>query len=376
MKKIWIAIVIIAILAFAIALVVTHAKKEAKDIKVGIILPLTGPGAPYGQAEREGMELAAREANESGGIKGKKLLLSIEDSQTDPATGVAAIIKLIQIDKVKIIIGDLASSVTLAIAPIAEKNKVVLITPGSSSPKISRAGDYIFRLYPSDDYQGKILAEWAFENAIKKVGILYINNDYGVGLKDKFKGEFENRGGIIPVEEAYEQGEKDFRTHLTKLKARDVGGMFIIAAGQENANILIQLKELGINKRVFAPDSFKDENIIKVAGNAAEGVVCSAPSFSLLEKRKVVITFLSDYKTAYKKEPNVFAAYGYDSVSLVSKLVRSYGYDSSVIKNELHRIKFEGVIGEISFDESGDLVPRMEFYIVKDGKFQLLEATK
>ncbi len=349
------------------------AKKEEKEIKIGAILPLTGPGAPYGQAEREGMEIAVNEINKGGGIRGQRLALIIEDSKTEPATGVAAINKLIQVDKTKIVLGALASSVTLAIAPIAEENKIVLITPGSSNPKISEAGDYIFRLYPSDNYQGKILAGWALKNKISKVGVIYINNDFGVGLKEQFKKEIETNGGKIVIEEGYEQGGKDFRSQLAKIKAKEVDGIFIIAAGQENANILIQAKEMGVKKRFFAPDAFKDENILKVAGNASDGVVCSAPRFSLSENRIKVQEFLSKFKESYKKEPNVFAAYGYDAVSLIADLLGKYKYDSTELKNELYKVKYEGVIGEIAFDKNGDLIPAMDFYVVKEGRFQLLE---
>jgi branched-chain amino acid transport system substrate-binding protein len=357
----------LAILSFACT------RNEKSEINVGVILPLTGPGAPYGQAEREGMELAVNEINNGEKID-RKIHLVIEDSKTEPSFGVSAINKLIYTDKTNIVLGDIASSVTLAIAPIAEKNKVLLITPGASNPKITEAGDYIFRFYPSDDYQGKILAEWAINNDIKKVGILYINNDFGVGLKDKFKKEIESKGGKVVTEENYDQGEKDFRTHLSKIKGTKIDGLFIIAAGEENANILIQAKEMRVRYRFFAPDAFKDENIIKIAGSTAEGVVCSAPRFNLNEKRKKVEDFILHYREKYKRDPNVFAAYGYDALILVANATAKYGYDSTKIKDALYITKEDGVTGEISFDKNGDLMPKMDFFIVKNGKFQNLRG--
>ena len=189
-----IVLLTITIMSGLLVFSVGCAKNDDGEIKIGVILPLTGPGAPYGQAEREGIELAINQFNAGGVVNGKrKIRLIIEDSKTEPASGVSAINKLIQLDKVKVVIGDLASSVTLAMAPIAESHKVLLITPGASNPKISDAGDYIFRLYPSDDYQGKLLAKWASTKGINQVGIIHINNDFGFGLKDKFKSDFERQ---------------------------------------------------------------------------------------------------------------------------------------------------------------------------------------
>jgi len=364
MKRIC-SLVVILLIICGLIWVSCQKKVEEKVVKIGAILPLTGPGAPYGESEKKGMDLAIKHVN----AREHNIKLIYEDSQTNPSVGVSAARKLIQIDKVKVILGALASSVTLAIAPIAEKNEIVLITPGSSNPEISRAGDYIFRLYPSDDYQGKILAEWAIRSNIKRVAILYVNNDFGKGLMTKFSKVFENKGGEVIIAEAYDQGETNFRSYLTKIGASKAQGLFIIASGQENATILIQAKELGIKTQIFAPDSFKDENVIKTSGYAAEGVICAAPHFGLYDKRAHVRKFVEAYKATYGTEPNVFAAYGYDVVSLISSLINQLGYDAEKIKNALYKIQYEGVTGPISFDKNGDLNAEMDLFVVKNGVF-------
>ena len=219
--------------------------KEEQYTEIGVILPLTGPGAAYGIPEKEGIELGLEELNNH---RATPIKLIFEDSETEPSAGVIAFNKLIQISKVKTVIGAMSSSVTLAISPIAEQNQIILISPGSSNPELSNAGDYIFRLYPSDDYQGKILADYVKKNKLTNTGILYLNNDYGLGLKNKFKEEYtKDKNYEVITEVAYNRGEKDFRTYLTKLKKDNIKTILIIAAGQENANILIQAKELGLN---------------------------------------------------------------------------------------------------------------------------------
>jgi len=365
MKKVFL-IMLIGMLV-ASSFVFTSCSKKENVIKIGAILPLSGPGAPYGLAEKEGIELAVEEINKN--TINNKIIVLFEDTKTEPATGVTVFNKLTQIDNVNIVIGALASSVTLAICPIAEKNHIILITPGSSSPDISNAGDYIFRMYPSDDYQGRILAKWAIENNKNNIAILYLNNDFGVGLKNKFITEYENEERKIILEVPYDMGERNFRSYLTKLNKKNIEDIFIVAAGEENASILIQAKQLGLKKKFFAPDAFKNENTLKIAGNAAEGVVCTAPKFNLEDDIEITRKFIKDYESKYTEKPNVFAAYGYTTLKIISKLVNKYGDNIENIKNALYDYKANEVIGEIEFDGNGDLVPSIGFYIVKDGKF-------
>jgi len=171
------------------------AKKEEKEIKIGVILPLTGDAAKYGQSAKKGMKLAVDEINNKGGINNQRVILIIEDSQGQVKNGVSAFNKLITIDKVPIVVGELLSSITLAIAPIANEKKIIVLSPASTAPKITEAGDYIFRNVASDIVEGQIMAEYAFNKLqYKKIAILYINNDYGDGLRNSFKQKIISLG--------------------------------------------------------------------------------------------------------------------------------------------------------------------------------------
>jgi branched-chain amino acid transport system substrate-binding protein len=184
-------IIIGAVLLLAVIAGACLQDTQSDEIKIGAILPLTGEAAEYGEDAKLGIDLAVEEINAAGGINGKMIQVVYEDSQATPSQGVAAIQKLITVDKVPVIIGAMASSVTLAIAPIAEENKVVLLSPASTAPQITEAGDYIFRNEVSDAYGGKAQAELTWDElGIKNVAILCINNDYGVGTADTFKKNF------------------------------------------------------------------------------------------------------------------------------------------------------------------------------------------
>ncbi len=154
-KRVWAGIFAV-VLAIVVALIVTHMKRE-KAVIVGAVMPLTGDAASYGTAVREGIELACEEINSRGGINGTPIKVVYEDSQANPKQGVSAFQKLVSVNQTEVVVGAVASSVTLAIAPIAERSEVVLISPASSSPKITTAGEFIFRNYPSDELEGRLV---------------------------------------------------------------------------------------------------------------------------------------------------------------------------------------------------------------------------
>jgi branched-chain amino acid transport system substrate-binding protein len=192
MKKFWVWIGIAVAVILAVVLIVTQTRKGEKEIKIGVILPLTGDGASLGEDCKNGIEIAKDEFNE----KGMKIVLFYEDSQGKPDKAINAFYKLVGTG-VKIIIGDLFSSPTLAIAPLAEKNKVFIFSPGASNPKLSGISRYVFRNYPSDNFEGEIIAKYIKKKGYSKVALLYPNNEYGVGLKNVLQKLFLNWGVML-----------------------------------------------------------------------------------------------------------------------------------------------------------------------------------
>ena len=373
-RNIWIGIGIAVVVALAIVLIVTQTKKEAEEIKIGIINSLTGSGAPYCENLQNALLLAEEEINQVYGIKGKKIRLITEDDKTSPTDAVAAMNKLVNIDKVPIIIGPASSSSVMACAPIANKTKTVLLSPGAASPSITTAGDFIFRNRASGAAEGIEIAEFAYEKlGLRKIAILYINTDYGPGFSKAFEAKFTQLGGHIVGVETYDQGGKDFRTQITKLKRLNPDGVYLIGVPIEAGNILKQSLEIGFITQ-FLTNNMESTELIKIAGKSAEGIFFAIPAFDPDSPNTKVHKFVKKYRGKYGQNPDMFAVNAYDAVYLVKLAIEKGGYNAEGIKNALYNIKdFPGVNGTLSFDENGDVVKPLTIKTVKHGKFVVVK---
>jgi branched-chain amino acid transport system substrate-binding protein len=377
MKKLWIGIGIVVVVALAIVLIITQTKREPKEIKIGVILPLTGSAAVWGENAKMGLEIALEEVNEAGGVMGKKVKLIFEDSQSDPAKAVSSLQKLIATDKVPVVIGDIASSSVLAMAPIAERSKVVLLSPGASNPDISKAGEYIFRNWQSDALEGEVDARFAYEHlGYRKMAILYVNNAYGSGLKTVFEQSFQRMGGKILISEAFEQGATDMRSQLRKIRAVNPDAIYMPGYPTEMAILLRQAKELGIKTPFLSVQAFDDPKILQIAKDAAEGVIFSVPK-PPDPSNPVVSNFVRKYKERFNKEPGVCSDTGYDALKIIVWAMSQGAFSGSEIQKQLLKLKdFPGAAGLTTFDKNGDVIKPFIFKTVKGGRFVKFEQGK
>jgi len=343
---------------------------EPQVVKLGHIAPLTGDVAIYGEWETQGIDLAVEEINAKGGINGRQLVVIHEDDQFDPATMTNALNKLITVDKVPAVIGEPSSTGTLALAPIAERNKVVLISDAAAAISISNAGEYIYRVFPSNALEGQKLVEISSSLNLTDGAILYINNDFGIGLAKEVNDRFVSKGGTISISEGYSPDATDFRTSLTKIKEKNPKAIFLLGYPKDMAMILKQARELGINSQFLAPDTFNDPQILEQAGSAAEGVIFVYPSNGDPAKWQ---QFSDKIKNKYGNttDVNIITAMAYDTTNVLAAAMKN-GFTGSEIKTGLDQIKdYPGVTGNITFDKNGDVVSRlMAVGIVKDGKFE------
>lgn len=370
-KQIIIGTIIVLALVAIVSAVFLYAPKEGlEEIKIGAIAPLSGPAALYGEGMKKGIDLAVEELNAKGGIEGKQIRVIYEDSQIDPKLAVSAIQKLITVDKVPVIIGPMGSSEVLSVAPIAERDHVVVLSPTASTPEITNAGDYIFRNTPSDNYEGSETAKFAYQQlGLQKIAILYINNDYGVGLRDVFKKTFESLGGTITTSEAFEPGANDFRTQLTRIKDSEAEAIYSVAY-KESIQILKQRKELGIDAQILGTTPFEDPEILEKAGKTAEGVIYAFVGYDPASEREEVQQFINNFSKKYGAKPDPSAAQSYDAMKIVALAIENGGYTADGIKTALYNIKdFQGVTGLTSFDKNGDIVKPVQFRTVKNGSF-------
>jgi branched-chain amino acid transport system substrate-binding protein len=361
----------ISLLLIAISIFL-GCEKNPDLINIGVIAPLSGDAAAAGEMVKRGIDLAVDEINNSGGINGSTLNVIYEDSKGSPKDGVSAAQKLIKQDKVQVIIGGVFSSVALSISPIADKNKVVLLSPAASNPQLSTAGDYIFRVWPSDTFEGMKMAEIAYKNLnISEVGILHSSDDYGLGIKEVFINKYKKLGGNISIIENYHEGDTDFKTQITKIKSLMPRAIYLIGHYKEMSQILKQAKVLGIKSQFLSVSAFEVPEIIDLTGDAANGVIYLAPSYNSNSSTPEIKQFTTNFNKKYGNAPGIVEAHSYDALRIIaSSMKRIKQVNGESIKNKLYQIKkYQGVTGEISFDENGDVSKPLQVKTLEKNKF-------
>jgi len=372
-KKVIIGIILVVLIA--IAAYYYFSKKETlmeykTTIKIGVILPLSGDVAVYGNSLKNGMELALDKYNQDS-TANKRIELIYEDSKADPKLAVSSFEKLTSINECNLILGGFSSAEALSIAPIAEKKKIILISPTASSPSLTNAGDYIFRTTPSDDFDGDIMAKFAFNKlSLKNVAVFFENNDYGIGISKVFIDKFNSLGGKIAIQKSFESGTKDFKSQLLAIKEANPDGLYIIADG-EIGIILKQKGELKLNSlKVFTVGLAENPKVVEIAGDASNNVYYSYPSFHVDNENDIVKSFVSSFETKYNKKPDVLGAYGFDLMNITLEALKNNPTNSEEIKNALYNIQnFQGVTGETSFDKNGDVSKSVGIKVINNGKF-------
>lgn len=332
------------------------AQQMQEPIKIGVLLTLTGSLGPIGEGMENGAKLAAQEINRKG-IAGRNITLIIEDTGTNPAKAAEAARKLIDVDKVQVIIGAVMSSETLAVAPIAEKSKVVMISPSSTNLKVTNAGEYIFRVVPSDLLQGEAIANLATVKNYTSAVTLVENNDYGIGIEEVFEKHFN--GTVTNIR--YETGKGDYRTELDSIKEANPDVIIYVGYPQDASVILQQAGQLGLKKKWIAAEGIADAVMFENADVAAqmEGMLLTTPGRSELEEKEdpAYQSFVDLYKETYGKNPGIYSGEEYDATMLAALAIADSGNDGEKIKNALPRISstYRAVTGNKAFDENGDV---------------------
>jgi branched-chain amino acid transport system substrate-binding protein len=330
--------------------------------KVGVIYPLTGDAASWGQNARNGAMLALDDFNSHVGDPKQKVEVILEDSKSTPKDAVAAANKLIFQDKVRFIVGDLVSSDLLAIAPISQTNKVLTVGQGSS-PKVNEAGDYIFSTWPSDDLQGQAVAKCLNETLkAANASIIYVNNEYGKGVVDVLKRFYK---GSVDLEDGYDSKTRDFRNIIQKVP-KTSKALVLVAYPEELPILLKQLSEANITVPVVGTETFENENVKKL--NTAYPIYYTLPKFADKESDKYK-QFVARYKAKYGAEPGVPADVAYDAMMLVLEGIAREGYDPEKVRSTLSGLKnYQGVSGIITFNRSGNVLKPFQIKQLQNGK--------
>jgi branched-chain amino acid transport system substrate-binding protein len=366
-KSLWIVSVIVVVILVIVGLASMKKPLETGPIKIGFVAPLTGDAGGIGQNMKIAAELAVSEINSAGGINGRMITLVAEDGKCDGKEAVTAVTKLINIDKVGMIVGGACSSETVSTAPIAEKARVVMLSPLSSNPSITNAGDYIFRNYASDSFQGVKAAEFAVNTLkSKNIAVLSCMSDWCQGLQQEFKNKAVSLGAKIAIEEKYDdKNTNDLKTQLTKIKAINPDLVYFVGYTDGTIIGLKQAKELGLQVQMLGGDAWNDPKIVAGAGSAAEGTMYLVPTSAKASAFEGEMA-----KVTNGKEITVGSRESYDAVKILAQVMTKVGSDSTKVKDALYKVtNYQGVSGNISFDKNGDLVSASyDIKIVKEGK--------
>lgn len=328
------------------------------DILVGFYGSLTGDGASFGQSTREGTDLAVEEVNAAGGVLGgRHIRLLVEDNQSRPEEASNAVTKLITQDGVVAVLGEVASSRTLAAAPVAQRYRVPLITPASTNERVTQVGDYIFRICFMDPFQGEVLAKFAYNDLkTRRAAILKdIQQDYSVGLTDSIQRSFTALGGQVFDPISYTSADADFKAVLTKIRSLQPDVIFVPGYYQQAAIIVRQARELGINVPILGGDGWVGDALAN--GREALRNTYISNHYSGDNPAPVVQNFVAAYRKKFGKEPDALAALAYDSVKvLADAFTRAGAVDGPSVRDALASSSVAGVTGQLTMNAQRNVV--------------------
>ncbi|MCP3165413.1 ABC transporter substrate-binding protein [Myxococcus qinghaiensis] len=346
---------------------------SSDTILLGQVGALTGGQATFGISTRNGIELALKEANAAGGVNGKKLAIRVYDNQSKPEEAAQAATRLITQDKVVLILGDVASSNSLAMAEKAQAAGVPMITPSSTNTTVTEKGDYIFRVCFIDPFQGFVMAKFAREDLkLSKVAVLQDNKSaYSIDLSGVFTRKFTEMGGKVVTTESYSQGDTDYRAQLTAIKKTQPDGIYVPGYYSEVGVIARQAREVGLKVPLMGGDGWDSEKLFELGGSAIEGSYFSN-HYSPDNPDPRVQKFIADYKAAYGAVPDALAALGYDAARVaVESLKRAKDLSGPSVRDAIAQTKdFPGVAGTVTLDDKRNAVKSAVVLKVGDGKTQ------
>jgi branched-chain amino acid transport system substrate-binding protein len=346
---------------------------ESGPILVGYYGDLSGRTSCFGQSTINGVEMAADEINKAGGINGRQIKIITEDDQGEPNKAATVVTKLINQDKVIALLGEVASSNSLAAAPKAQEAKVPMISPSSTNPAVTQVGDYIFRVCFIDPFQGEVMAKFAATNLkAKRAAILYdFNSDYSRGLQQFFKRSFTGLGGQVVTEVSYTQGDRDFSGQLTAIRSANVDVIYVPGYYGEVGVIANQTKQLGIKAPLLGGDGWDAPQLWQLGGAALNGDYISN-HYSVDDPSPAIRKFVADYQGRYSILPDALAALGYDSMKVLADAIgRASGSTESVkLRDAIAATKnFPGVTGLITLDGDRNAVKPAVVLKLQDSKF-------
>jgi len=331
----------------------SSAAAAKTEIVVGHFASMSGNTAHFGQDTDKAVRLAVDEANSAGGVLKLPLRVVTLDDRGDSAEAANAVSRLIDVDHASALLGEVASSLSLAGGRVAQRRQIPMISPSSTNPKVTEVGPYIFRVCFLDPFQGRVMATFARQNLkLDRVAILKdVKNDYSIGLAEAFKVAYSKLGGIIAAEQSYSAGDTDFSAQVTAIKSTNAQALYVPGYYAEVGAIARTAARLDLKVPLLGGDGWDAPDLFKIGGDALEGSYFSN-HFALDVATPKAQKFVADFTKKYGQAPTGLGALGYDAAAvLIDALRRAGTTEPSKLRDAIAATKgFEGVSGTITID--------------------------
>jgi branched-chain amino acid transport system substrate-binding protein len=343
----------------------------SKDVKIGAVISESGAAAAYGESVRKGIDLAHQEITDAGGLStGGQVTLVYKDDATIPGRGREVTQQLIDDDGVSVIIGAVSSTVTLAIAPLCEERRVILLSPSASAPELSDMGEHVYRIYPSDIGEGTSMARFAKDLGLERIAVFAHDTDYGRGLSKVFQQQYESKFRQVVQTFLFQEGDTAALPGMvSQVAGLTIDGIYIVAYQQDVSALLGALRDAKVSTVVMA-SSAVTETIVRLAGDAAENLVFPQTSFDLDSTDPAVSAFVRAYRGKYGQDPDIYAAHGYDALKILVQAIHNarsaHPRDLQVVLNGMH--DYPGAAGPTTFDRNGDVVRHPRILLIRGGR--------
>lgn len=362
------------------ALLMIAAAPSGEPVVVGVSGPLTGQYAQYGADWRRGFDLAVAEVNAGGGIAGRPLAYDFEDTQSDPRQTVAIAQKFVADPRIVMELGDFSSAASMAASPIYQRGGLVQFGFTNSHPDFTKAGDYIWSNAPNQADDMPVLADYATHKlGLKRLGIAFIDSDWGRTSKDLFVHAAEADGATVVGAEGYLPTDQDFRSSLVRLRDAKPDALVLISYYPDGAQIARQARDTGLSQPIIAAGSVYSPKFLELGGSAVNNVYTNT-NFFPDDPRPVVRRFVDAYRAKFGGEPGFYAARGYDAMILAAAVMRQYGIGRQAIRDGLAAIHDvpSVLFGTVQFDPATRRVrhPASIDLVVRDGRFVVWDGNK
>jgi branched-chain amino acid transport system substrate-binding protein len=363
------------LLAFLLSTTGMTVLSHAKEIRIGLITPLSGDVKTFGESVRNSFLIAVEEANAKGGVAGMKVIPIVQDDRNDPTEAANAANLLVNQHRVKAIVGSVTSKTTIPVSDIVQSAKIPTISPTATNPKVTVADGkrkgYMFRACFIDPFQGTVMAKFSRETLNgKSAAVLYdASNDYSKGIAEVFRDAFRSQGGKVAAFDSYGKDDVDFSALLTKVKSSGADILFLPDYYNKVGLIARQAREKGISARLVGPDGWDSPDLVKIAGSAIEGGYFSN-HYSPDDRRPEVAAWVKKYREKHHQVPDALGTLAYDATNLLFEAIRKAGSDDpKKIRDALASIRgFKAVTGMSTLDGNGDMIKSAAILKIEGGK--------